>query len=65
MCDTKKNVTKIGVIEEEFTKVCFDMTEWHHVKKGHGLCDINHHEHGFQWTLLDFHHCNGKTHHCH
>jgi hypothetical protein len=48
MCDTKKNVTKIGVIEEEFTKVCFDMTEWHHVKKGHGLCDINHHEHGFQ-----------------
>jgi hypothetical protein len=37
MCDTNKNVTKMGVIIKGFTEVCFDMIEWHHVNKGNGL----------------------------
>ncbi len=31
------NVTKMGVIIKGFIEVCFDMTKWHHVNKGHGL----------------------------
>jgi len=27
----------MGVIMKGFIEVCFDMIEWHHVNKGHGL----------------------------
>jgi len=37
MCDTNKNVTNMGMIIKGFTEVCFDMTKWHHVNKGHCL----------------------------
>jgi len=64
MCDTNKNVTQMGVIIKWFTEVCFEMTEWAPCQEGSWFGDINHHEHGFQWTLPDFHHRDGKTHHC-
>jgi hypothetical protein len=35
MCNNNKNVTKMGLIMKGFTEVCFAMTKWHHVNKGH------------------------------